>query len=614
MRLPDDTSAEGGTPPGTALWRSRFPALSIGVLGCLAALVAFLHIHDSDAESDSLRFQRLVDRVASRVAEITRRYEYGLRGGSGLLAAAEHVGPAEWRRYVSSHGLQTEFPGALGFGIVRPVPGRGGAPEVLQVTCIEPLERNAGALGQDLGLRPEARLAAEQAMQTGRPTLTVPLPDLQEGGHWGFLFFVPCYEEGAPIDTEEQRRSALVGWIYAPIVLDRMLAGVAAQLEYQVDFEIFDETWSGARTPLYDWDGDLLAGMSIDALERREGRRFVTHRTIEAGQRRWTTCVSSLPTFNSSRSSWMGWLVLEGGVVASVLLALFVRGQQTQRERAERLVEARTRELREKNRSLEAARAAADEATRAKSQFLANMSHEIRTPMTAILGFAELLRDPRCSAEERSEYLSTIHGNGNHLLSVINDILDLSKIEAGRLEIESIACSPRAIVEEVLAWFAPRARAKELTLRASWPAHVPERIQTDPVRARQVLVNLVGNALKFTERGEVHVESSFEERPSGGAYWVCRVHDTGIGIDPARLEQVFEPFTQGDSSTTRRFGGTGLGLPIARKLAVLLGGGLSARSAPGQGCTFEARIAAGTLAHPDCAAPLASRELPAALP
>jgi len=305
MRLPDDAQAGGGPSRRAPPWRGLFPALSIGVLGCLAALVAFLHIRDADAESDSLRFQRLVDRVASRVAEITRRYEYGLRGCSGLLAAADHVGAAEWRRYVDSNGLQSEFPGALGFGIVRRVPSPGGGPDALALSCIEPLERNAGLLGQDLGRRPEARQAAELAMSSGRPALSAPLPALLPGAHRGCLYFVPCYAQGAPVATEEQRRSALEGWIYAPIVMDRLLAGIATQLEYQVDFEVFDETWSGARTPLYDWDGDLGSGMSIDALERREGRRFVEHRTLEAGQRRWTACVSSLPAFHSGRSGWI---------------------------------------------------------------------------------------------------------------------------------------------------------------------------------------------------------------------------------------------------------------------------------------------------------------------
>ena len=617
MTPPDDTFAPGRPAGEARQWRTRLPSLSIGTLGCLIALAAFLHLYESQAESDSLAFQRIVDRLTSRVAEITRRYEYGLKGGRGLFAAAEQVSPHEWERYVASHGLASEFPGALGFGVVRRVT-RSGVPQfeesiraqglpsfhvhtagtaglVLPITYIEPLERNLGALGQDIAQRPEELETAELAMVSGRPALSAPIKDLQEDGQWGFMYFVPFYAKDAPIETEEQRRSALEGWIYAPIVMDRLLAGIASQLEYQVDFEVFDETWAGARTPIYDWDGDLQGGVPVDALERREGRRFVGNRRLELGQRHWTVCVSTMPAFHANNQGWLGWVVLEGGVLASLLLGLFVRWQTTQRARAEALVDERTRELREKNRWLEAARESADLATRAKSEFLANMSHEIRSPMTAILGFAELLRDPHCSAQERAEYLRTIHSNGNHLLALINDILDLSKIEAGQMSVESLPCSPVQIVDEVVELLAPRARAKGLALLVRWPDAVPERILTDPVRIRQVLVNLVGNALKFTERGEVRVESSFEETPGERELWVCRVSDTGIGMDPAKLDQVFEPFTQADGSTTRRFGGSGLGLPISRKLTELLGGRLTGECALGQGCTFVARVATGPL-------------------
>ncbi|MBK7642846.1 MAG: CHASE domain-containing protein [Planctomycetes bacterium] len=639
MTLPGSTPLEGEPSPRNDWWRSRFPSISIGLLGSLAALVAFLHIHESEADSDSLRFQRLAERVASRVTEITRRYEYGLKGGRGLYAAAGHVSAHEWQRYVASHGLASEFPGALGFGVIQRVPRSelqrftddmraqglseyrvnttGDAPEVLPVTYIEPLERNIGALGQDIALRPEEREAAQLAMLSGRPTLSAPIRHLQEGDQWGFMYFVPCYAQDAPISTEEERRQALVCWIYAPIVIDRLLAGIATRLEYQVDFEIFDEDWSEARTPLFDWDGDLQGGAPVYALERRPDRRFLSTRQLEVGQRHWTLCVSTLPAFSAHTQEWMPWFVLEGGVLASLLLSLFVRWQNTQRTRAEELVTARTRELREQNRSLEAARASADAATRAKSEFLANMSHEIRTPMTAILGFAELMRDPRCTSRERGEYLSTIHSNGNHLLSLINDILDLSKIEAGQMTVERIPCSPVKIVDEVAELLAQRARSKDVQLRLLWPDLVPESIQTDPVRARQVLVNLVSNALKFTERGEVRIESSFEESKTEGSFWVCRVHDTGIGMDERQLDQVFEPFTQADSSTTRKFGGSGLGLPISRRLAELLGGELRAHCVLGKGCTFEARISTGSLegvARVAVAEREAQERTPAALP
>jgi signal transduction histidine kinase len=629
MSTPEYPNPEDGSARNKSLPGGRFPSFSIGLLGCLAALVLFLHLHDAQAESDSLRFQRLVERVVTRVGEITRRYQYGLQGGRGLFSSTDQVTAQDWQRYVDSHGLAAEFPGALGFGVVRRVERTelaqfeeqireqgisefrvqtsGTAAEVLPITYIEPLERNLKDLGKDIALLPEVRMAAEQAMLSGRPTLTTPLQRLQEDEQWGFVYLLPCYAKDAPIETEEQRRAALVAWIYAPIVMERLLAGVATQLEYQVDFEIFDEGWSGAHTPLFDWDGDLQGEIPASVLDKREGRSFFARRSLDVGQRRWTLCVSSLPAFAANTEAWLAWVVLEGGVLASLLLGLFVRWLQTQRARAEALVEERTRELRRKNRSLELALESADAATRSKSEFLANMSHEIRTPMTAILGFAELLRDPHCSALEHAEYLGTIHSNGNHLLSLINDILDLSKIEAGQMTVEAIPCSPAEIVDDVVKLFSQRARTKGIALVVHWPAHVPERIRTDPVRARQVIVNLVSNALKFTERGEVVIASDFEHSSPLESFWVCRVRDTGIGMEPAQLEHVFEPFTQGDGSTTRKFGGSGLGLPISRKLTELLGGGLTAECALGKGCTFVARIATGAL-EPAMAAPAPAYE------
>jgi len=617
MTLPELLPPEGDPAPDHAPWQGRFPSISIGVLGCLAALVAFLQINDSQSESDSLRFQRLVERVATRIADITHRYEYGLRGGRGLFAAAGHVTAREWQLYIASHGLESEFPGALGFGVVRRVPRvglrrfeesvradglpefrvdtAGDAPEVLPITFIEPLERNIYVLGQDIGLRPEARQAAELAMLSGRPALTSPIRNLRDNEQWGFLYFVPCYAKDAPIETEEQRRAALECWIYAPIVMDRLLSGIATQVEYQVDFDIFDETSEDARTSFYDRNGAREAATPVQARDDEPGRHFVAYRTLEIGQRRWRVCVSSLPAFHAGTQGWLGWIVLEGGALAALLLALFVHWLGSQRARAENLVEQRTRELRLQNQSLEAALVRADAATKAKSEFLANMSHEIRSPMTAILGFAQLLHDPHCGPEQRNEYLRTINSNGNHLLSLFDDILDLSKIEACRMAVESRACSPVEIVDDVVERFSQRARTKGIALVVSWPAALPERILTDPARARQVLENLLGNALKFTEQGEVRIESSFEESLGQGSFWICRVQDTGIGMDERQLERVFEPFTQGDGSATRRFGGSGLGLPISRRLTELLGGGLTGEGKPGRGCTFTARFATGPL-------------------
>jgi len=247
----------------------------------------------------------------------------------------------------------------------------------------------------------------------------------------------------------------------------------------------------------------------------------------------------------------------------------------------ERLVEERTRELEE-------ARMRADDANRAKSEFLANMSHEIRTPMTAILGYSDLLAEPSLNDQERAEHAHVVRRQGEHLLNVISDVLDLSKIEAGELALETIECSPASLVDDAVTLLAPMARSKGLDLSVALETAVPDSIMGDPTRIRQVLLNLIGNALKFTEAGSVRVRSGWDRRDR--ILWF-EVIDTGIGMDESQCAKVFDPFTQADGATSRRFGGTGLGLAISRRLARRMGGDVTALSEPGKGTTMRLTIA-----------------------
>ncbi len=216
----------------------------------------------------------------------------------------------------------------------------------------------------------------------------------------------------------------------------------------------------------------------------------------------------------------------------------------------------------------------AEEASRAKSEFLANMSHEIRTPMTAILGFTDILieqGDIDAAPPERIEAARTIKRNGEYLLGIINDILDLSKIEAGRMVVERVTCSPCTIIAEVFSLVRVRAEAKSLQLNYEYIGDIPESIRSDPTRIRQILINLIGNAIKFTEVGGVRLITRMI-RDDDAPVLQFDVLDTGIGMSPEQVARLFHPFTQADSSTTRKFGGTGLGLTISKRMAELLGG------------------------------------------
>jgi PAS domain S-box-containing protein len=276
------------------------------------------------------------------------------------------------------------------------------------------------------------------------------------------------------------------------------------------------------------------------------------------------------------------------------------------------------RDITERRRAaaaLESAKEAAETASRAKTEFLANMSHEIRTPMTAILGYSELLLEADQSPQERKRCIETIRRNGQHLLGIINDILDLSRLDAGRINVERLPCRFMQTIEGVVEILRDRAAEKHLTVEIQRSGVLPETFPTDPTRLRQILINLIGNAIKFTRSGGIRVVARMDQTPAVKMKQrLCiDVIDTGIGMTQEQIAGLFNAFTQADNSMTRKYGGMGMGLSISQRLAKILGGDITVRSEPGGGSTFtlwiESDVVPATVAAiPNSLAPLAAKE------
>jgi signal transduction histidine kinase/CheY-like chemotaxis protein len=429
------------------------------------------------------------------------------------------------------------------------------------VRFIEPLERNRAALGYDLASDECRRLSLEQARDTGKPVATAPIqlaqgPDNQAG----FLVLLPVYYGDLPPTTIAERQQHLRGFAVAVFRVNDLVAQFFHELKAKgIEAALYDQSRQGqllyAEAPLDD---------SSEVIP------------MEIAGRQWALAFQALPEFAASASHYQSWLVLSGALAFTLLATAYLYGGW----RRTMEIAAVNAALQEEVAVRQHAEAAADKANQAKSDFLASMSHEIRTPLNAILGYTQLMQRDASLPPEQQDAVGGISASGQHLLGLINEILDLSKIEAGRMELQPVNFDLVMLGNGLAATFRPLCAQKKIRFRLEVDATHPAAIRGDEGKLRQVLINLVGNAVKFTNVGEVclRVQPTTQER------WRFEVIDTGLGIPEAERTDIFKPFHQG--SGAQHQGGTGLGLAIAQRQVELLGGKLDLESERGIGSCF----------------------------
>ena len=429
--------------------------------------------------------------------------------------------------------------------------------EYFPVLYLESLTKNAPALGFDVGSEPRRRLALEKARDSGEPSATAPIRLAQESGSQrGFVVFEPVYHSEPK--TVEERRAALIGFATAVFRIGDLVEmslrfagdnGVALSLHDKAD-----------GSQLYQQVGERLPGAPAWQTD------------VDVAGRHWTLHFEPTTAFRGMSFDSSPWIALSAGLLITLMTAGYLWSNA--RKSAELLTEVAVRKE---------AEASAEAANRAKSEFLASMSHEIRTPMNAILGYAQILARDGALHPFHRDAVATILSSGDHLLHLINEILDLSKIDAGRMEVERTDFDLTGLLRELIAMFQHRCEEKQLGLRLEAPDHAV-LVHGDEGKLRQVLINLLGNAVKFTERGRVVLRAKQGENAS----WRFEVEDTGIGISEAMQQRIFEPFQQGHEA--RSEGGTGLGLAIAKRQADIVGGELGVKSELGTGSCFYLKL------------------------
>lgn len=572
------------------LWHAAGASLSFFVL-ILVVFSSYL-IEEASVRHKQEYFLSLVNETSDLIESRFELYEQSLWGGLGIFYASKSVERDEWKQYVRAVNPGQNLPGINGIGYIDYVlegdletyiekTRADGAPDFINhpktsfedkfiIKYIEPVQKNLEALGLDIGFESKRREAAEYARDHGVPQLTKKIELVQDNRkRAGFLLLIPNYKGKYTPKSVEERRNSLAGWIYAPFIGEYFLSEITQSKGEQIYLEVFD----GEEVK----DENLIFKPAGYQYELLDDYNHTTH--LELAGRRWTIKwrATNQIVFPYDGNLTVG--VMVAGVVISLLLFLSVN----------LLIKSAIRSREEKDR--------ADAANEAKSEFLANMSHELRTPLNSIIGMVQLYGAKLKDKDDRNDF-EMIKASSYALLNIVNDVLDLSKIEAGHVELEQRAFDLTKKMREGVAALKPMAESKGLSF--TYLDDIESlMVIGDDLRLLQVVNNLVSNAIRYTETGGIVVSLILLERSDTDVTIRCEVEDTGIGIEEEKIETVFEKFTQADSSTTRKFGGTGLGLTITKELLTLMEGKIGVHSTLGQGTTFWFEVAFDLAADTD---------------